>query len=510
MAISNFDQYGRGSRFMLLNGIENKVLNYTVIRGFAPIVTLAEISNAEKYQRDIIPEHALAIKNYLDRGQERFFPEIILSLNTSKLPSEYKDFIQVIKKKTLASYKKHYDSDTSLVELKIKFDKKGLIPNEVKQAITRVDGNHRLHHAKDYENKLPAEYMVSFCIIDLSIDTNLGNEEIIFHLINNKAEPLLDEENFRVLVNNRTAFSDRKLKEDDPPLLLTRYIGENELPTIRPLYKNFGQKKLTRIYEISKIILESKYIDIGDYPDENVLKDDFLEMLGKVNSFYDSLSPKDKIQKLQYIIPLIVHVYLKICKKDENKTKLWLNRFIDWLKINDLFELKNVQYDEIWGIFHKLYESKSNKVFISMEYTDDTKDVFDSIKQVIDKVNRELGLSLKPIRIDKYRKGVTYSIPKEILKQIQEGGLLIGDLTNQNANVYHEIGYMMGLCHQRGIEEQVILILKDNGEGEPNVKFNLAHKRQIRFKTYTELKKELYKELETYCKIYKIGRYLSE
>ena len=142
-----------------------------------------------------------------------------------------------------------------------------------------------------------------------------------------------------------------------------------------------------------------------------------------------------------------------------------------------------------------------------MEYNEQSKDTYDTIKQVITKINNDLGLSLEPIKIDEYRKGVTYSIPDEIIKQIRDGGLLIGDLTNKNANVYHEIGYMMGICHQKGIEEQVILILKLKDDEPQPVKLNLSHKRQIRFKTYVQLKEELSKELESYCKKYKIGKY---
>ena len=142
-----------------------------------------------------------------------------------------------------------------------------------------------------------------------------------------------------------------------------------------------------------------------------------------------------------------------------------------------------------------------------MEFNDKSPDTYDTIEQVIKKINADLGLSLEPIKIDEYRKGVTYSIPEEIITQIRDGGLLIGDLTNKNANVYHEIGYMMGICHQKGIEEQVILILKMEDDDKNPVKFNLAHKRQIRFKTYVQLRDDLYKELKSYCKKYKIGRY---
>ena len=37
------------------------------------------------------------------------------------------------------------------------------------------------------------------------------------------------------------------------------------------------------------------------------------------------------------------------------------------------------------------------------------------------------------------------NIVNEILENIQNAGLLIADLTEQNANVYYEVGYAQGL-----------------------------------------------------------------
>ena len=117
---------------------------------------------------------------------------------------------------------------------------------------------------------------------------------IIFYLINNKAKPLLDEDNLKVIITNKTAFSDTKLKIEDEPLLLTRYLASENIETLKSLYEHFEQKPLTRIYEISKVILESKYIDIKKYEDNQILKKELLEIFGKINLFYDNLEPKGR------------------------------------------------------------------------------------------------------------------------------------------------------------------------------------------------------------------------
>lgn len=219
----------------------------------------------------------------------------------------------------------------------------------------------------------------------------------------------------------------------------------------------------------------------------------------------------DKVHGLEYIVPLVTFVYLDFCDgKNDTETQKWLEMFIDWLELNNLFSLKSVNYKEIWDIFYQIHQSKSNKVFISMAIGKETDDLYEAIEGVLSKINHEFNLNLEAIRIDKFRKGITYEIPEEILKHIKEGGLLIGDLTYENANVYHEIGYMMGICHQKGIEEQVILLFNKNNNNGQQVKFNLSTKRQLRYTTYKELKEELYKELETYVRKYKIGKCISK
>ncbi len=256
MAKITFDNRGRGSKYILLNGISNNVLNYKVIRGFAPITTIAEISNADKYQRDIDSTHAEEIKQYLEKGKGRFFPEIILGINLDSLPEAYKAMIKIEDKWSLSGSSTHFDAQTKGSQIRIYFDENGKIPKEVKDAITRIDGNHRLYHAIDFEHKVPSEYMVSFCLIIFTGDTHKGNEELIFHIINHKAKSLIDEENFKVIVDNPDTFSNSDLRKEDPELLLTRLIGKEEIPTIKPLYKNFGAKRLTRIYQISEILIK--------------------------------------------------------------------------------------------------------------------------------------------------------------------------------------------------------------------------------------------------------------
>lgn len=85
-----------GERYFVIEGIfENNVLGvFRIIRGFANLQDLAkisvpyemeEISNVAQVigqQRKLDTQHAERIKRYLESGEQRFLPEVILSVRT--------------------------------------------------------------------------------------------------------------------------------------------------------------------------------------------------------------------------------------------------------------------------------------------------------------------------------------------------------------------------------------------------------------------------------------------
>ena len=72
----------------------------------------------------------------------------------NKVPEKYKKKIELKRKKTLLNSTSHPDSNTTITEIKIHVDANGDVPLELKNAIMRVDGNHRLHYAKDYKDQI--------------------------------------------------------------------------------------------------------------------------------------------------------------------------------------------------------------------------------------------------------------------------------------------------------------------------------------------------------------------
>jgi len=75
---------------MRLKGIiDFSMDNFLCVRGFAKMIDLANISEADdKIQRDLIEEHSGEMQEFLTKGQFTFFPEVILCTSMSPDNSE--------------------------------------------------------------------------------------------------------------------------------------------------------------------------------------------------------------------------------------------------------------------------------------------------------------------------------------------------------------------------------------------------------------------------------------
>ena len=82
--------------------------------------------------------------------------------------------------------------------------------------------------------------------------------------------------------------------------------------------------------------------------------------------------------------------------------------------------------------------------------------------------------------------------------------MIIADLSSANINVYHEIGYAMGVAQAQNMKPNIILLYKENTDfnKEPPkdvdkfVGFNLRNLAQLRFKDYDQLVNGLVERLE--------------
>lgn len=223
----------------------------------------------------------------------------------------------------------------------------------------------------------------------------------------------------------------------------------------------------------------------------------------KLQSVYNEFSEVQR-GNIAFLCALVYYALL-----DETQ----MNAFVTWAKvngINQITEPDDLSTDSslnLINMFEQIYQSKKNEVFVSMQFGDSQSElIYEKIIRSIEIFNQEhsdIRLNLHPIRIDRTIEQNTYSIQDKILEAIQNCSLIIADLSSHNINVYHEIGYAMGIARSNNMFPNMVLLYKENTDHNKDktdvdkfVGFNLRNLSQLRFKDYDQLVDGLVKRLE--------------
>lgn len=192
--------------------MRGQVLGVTVLRGYAKICDLASMSKADVYdqtanptgtQRDLSPKHAREAYEYVKNRDLAFWPEVLLCARIREavtyVPSEHNE-----------------DIGTLWIHLDV-------AANPDRIAISRVDGNHRLHYADGSQRGFPPiERTVSFC---LAYDLSLEQEITLFRDINDNQRRM----NTSHLDNIEARLTSQEcLKRAEPELYIARQLGRDE------------------------------------------------------------------------------------------------------------------------------------------------------------------------------------------------------------------------------------------------------------------------------------------
>lgn len=248
--------------------------------------------------------------------------------------------------------------------------------------------------------------------------------------------------------------------------------------------------------------LKYKENKLNEYLAKSTDKNSILSSLTALINVYNELG--DSYGNIAYLCAL---VYYSLLDKGQ------LDSFISWSKqngINKITEPDDMSKDasmNLISMFNQIHQSKKNEIFISMQFGDSQSElIFEKIVRAIDKFNslhKDINLSATPIRIDRNVESSTYSIPDKIREAIQSCGLIIADLSSANINVYHEIGYAMGIAESHNLIPNIILLYKENTEHNKENKdidkfvgFNLRNLSQLRFRNYDQLVGGLVERLE--------------
>jgi hypothetical protein len=481
-----------------LEGIYDTVLGgFQCMRGYAYLWQIHALSTPnEAFQRPLIKTHGEEIERFLNDEEYLFFPEVILSC-----PLRY-DYSKRSADSGINPMRLIQDNDSftsNVNELRIKFPTKQK-PQKIslelddgqpsEMLLSRIDGNHRIS-AYELKPEVFGQLQVPFCIIFLEQDDE-RIEKVIFNNINFKQIPLLPEQSLKVILDT---FDDTELQADrfGWPYWYTKQLIE---------CVNNG------LFLHTPFLIKKD----GEYHDEcrTVIFDlcKFLQQEEKLSAEESGLAAfKDAIQKIDISLEgrkvsqglFIASVYINLT--DPNRCP----EFLNWLSINSLDEIKEVSPKSLIEIFYKVFEKNRKQIFISMPFGEDnTEDHYAHIAEAINDINTEYNLDIKfkAIRVDKTEKPGTFQITDEILEFINTSGLLIADLSYGNPNVYHEVGYAMGLAKERGLENNIILILRENlPEQNSVVEFNLTGFSQLRFTQTNILKTEIKQRIKTFYEL---------
>ena len=527
-----------------LEGIIYKAFdNYVVLRGFAEIADLAAISKSSKsYQRVANERHKRNIINFLKEGRYVYFPDVILACRAenysqfrAKVGSDddvdFTDATFVEGLYVMREYLPVKGHRARHASIEIGYDKK----------LYRIDGNHRLepfdesiewwyelldipeevanepdevkkkgwldHSAKTYKKKI-GSIIVPYTIVFTDVTSAEDFEAGIFHNINFRHLLLKEEASLRI-ISERKTFDIPSLGEEY--VLAAELIKRAQMGFFRGITLLTPKENETNnIYRTSCLRIAQLICDLRANDEDIDTRYNSEGFIDEIEEIIQSLRPiyknwGDERQGSTSLLAALVYYGLK----DVVKQRF----FIQWANKNGI---KRITQDNVSRstalsfveMFDKVYQTKKSEVFISMQFNDSQSElIYEKIVRAIDTFNRDTSrdIKIRPLRIDRYVKGETYTITDEILSAIESCSLVIADLSSGNKNVYHEIGYAMALAKVKEVSPSVLLLLKEDtdrlGKGEDIDKFvgfNIRGFSQLRFKQTDDLVEKLISQLKVH------------
>ncbi|MGH7796926.1 MAG: hypothetical protein ACREQ2_18840 [Candidatus Binatia bacterium] len=511
----------RGRQKISFEGLlqENVLGTFKIIRGFADLRDLAEVSvampyqggingHATGYQRQLDEQHVEDIKRFLNKGRYRFFPEIVLGLRSK---GEIDPVVSYAKRRSSPNDKAY------LISIKLK-----ALRDDGFTRIHRIDGNHRLEAAK----RLVAEQTSSasfkdfskapFCFIVLDSDRTEDDElaeAMLFNLINSKALPIASEHSLSVIMRDDGAAGERFV--EDPQVYLTRWIRDKVKDWPQGFYAAMGDTPLSRLHSASEVLLRPGGISKST---QEEMETEAGHLFGPLYDLAVRLRDQHENFVHSYtFLPIATEVYARHSKVGTarganteaerlRRTERWLRDFARWFDRVGGADMP-VPADPciLWTVFKRDFDKQAGKVFIAMSFISEQAltNVGKAIDEALDSFNAAHPNSpLAPRRADR-QKGESYEIPAWIFSEIEQSRLVIADLTDERPNVYLEVGY----AKSRGIPF-ILTFHKRTPTGKPpwdresspgnKVHFDLVPYRYIAYESEFELRDKLKQELDAF------------
>lgn len=202
------------TNLLTFTAMQGEVLGILTYRGLGDLSEIALISEADVFdqkknptgtQRDLNIRHARGAHEYVRDNDLAFWPEVVLCCRDSSVL----DFELI-------------DEDLSVGTLTVDFDKVRLIQEKGEIAISRLDGNHRLHFADGQEKGYDAIHRsASFCLL---MGLGLDDEIRLFRDINNN-QRRMNTSHLDTIVTRLTP--EERLIRENPALHIAKKLGDD-------------------------------------------------------------------------------------------------------------------------------------------------------------------------------------------------------------------------------------------------------------------------------------------
>ncbi len=503
---------------MKLRGVLDRAFgNFISLRGYAAMGDLEKLSVADdSFQRDLITEHKQEMVDFLNSGEFLFFPEVILGAvlepddgnmdNVTRLYQSFEDddsfnlnFDQFklqysVTKSKITGNKYEYFRRTTL-----SISDKEMAKDKFRK-FNRIDGNHRLTATK--EDLKFWDYNIPFCLVLFRNKTESDRfSRALFHNINYKHIPLTMEQSLKLILDDETLFPDEKLKNESSfgwSYYLARKLNKDitDLSFLPHIKSTLEKSQRTFCLNLFNYLLKTEVVKKDDNSIA-VVKDSLVT----VNAIYGIDSNLENSNNSR-----ILEAFLFYQIKDNNLS----TSFKNWTIENHIYAIEEPEIlqkhntNELVSVFDRVMESRKRTIFISMQFCEDTKQNYEAIKNAVEDINSELKLDLKlrEIRMDHFDKGYSYKINDEILGLVEGCGYLIADLSLGNKNVYHEIGYLMGLNQGKLKKQNNFILLHNkkttNSNFDKDVGFNLKEHKILITDETNDLRNQIKEQIKKY------------
>ncbi|MXW80588.1 MAG: hypothetical protein F4Z57_16730 [Gemmatimonadetes bacterium] len=476
------------------------------------------------HQREESEKHAKDIKTYLEKSENRFLPEVILSVRApvnlvvarGEIDPDDRGLgetvfgVQSIGASPIEIHRKYSGRNMRMQQLRIR--RSNLDQFKQDKLIRRIDGNHRLHLAEKLteDPNTPSKYLAPFCMVLLGPTANDEDdfaESLIFHTINNTALPLESEHSLRLLFGQGPTYARTADDEfaDSPELHLTRLLFnwlQNQTEQAR---QRFGKRPRTALWEsacnlviMDETIVQSRQT-LTDFAES--LFDALAAIVTRLTVNHPSLC------QTHSFFELAARVWREAEGDDHEQKVSWavdyLNRLGHWLGSQGITNLLNPlpPAEQLLETFKVVQARIPKQIFLARWYPsqqegateDDVRKAelkLEQIRQMITNIEKQHSITLELVDMGT-EEGGTFPIHRRMYEKIASSDIIICDLTGHRSNVYVEAGY--ALKHHES--NRLIFLLQPSGD-EDRVPFDLNTFKYVPINEAAEIPKKLKPEIE--------------